>query len=227
LGDQYTLAAIDLPFHGKTTWNEGLLMAPGDLVNIINAIIEQPGDSKRDFRFSLLGFSLGGRIALHLIEAVPSHIARAVLIAPDGLRVNFWYAMGTQTRIGNRLFSYTMRKPDWFFSMINLACRVGLISKSILKFTHSYLDDENERLLLYERWTTLRKFKPTGPAVNKAIRKHDIRIRILFGSYDRIIVRKRGAFFNDSERVKVSVIEAGHMLLRERYARNIASLFSQ
>jgi len=226
LRETYTLIAIDLPFHGNTVWNEGLLMTQEDLINIIDVIIKQY-DIDKETKFSLLGFSLGGRIVLHLLETVSSGIERAVLIAPDGLHLNFWYALGTQTSFGNKLFAYTMKKPNWFFRLINVGYRTKLLSKSIVKFTHHYIDDEKERSLLYKRWTTMRKFKPNASAVKKAIENYKIEVRVLFGSHDKIILRKRNYFFNDNPYVKIQVIEAGHMLLKERYADDIASLFSQ
>lgn len=226
LGQTYILIAIDLPFHGNTTWNEGLLMTTEDLINIIDALIQQHNKNNEN-KFSLLGFSLGGRIALHLLQTVPSRIERAALIAPDGLHLNFWYALGTQTSLGNKLFAYTMKKPNWFFNLVNVGYRTKLLSKSIVKFTHHYLDDEKERLLLYKRWTTMRKFKPNASAVKKVIEKYKIAVRVLFGRYDRIILSKRNSFFNNNPYVKIQVIEAGHMLLKERYADDIALLFSQ
>ena len=227
LGDEYTLVAIDLPFHGRTNWNEGLLMAPEDLISIIDLIIAANGNSEKQNKISLLGFSLGGRVALHLLQTIPSRIERVMLIAPDGLHLNFWYALGTQTNWGNKLFAYTMKQPDWFAPLVNFGYKIKLLSKSIVRFTHRYLDDAQERTLLYERWTTMRKFKPNISAVKKAIENYKIEIRLLFGSYDKIILSNRSSFFNDNPHVKIKVIEAGHMLLKEKYAEDIASLFSQ
>jgi pimeloyl-ACP methyl ester carboxylesterase len=224
LGNEYTLIAMDLPFHGKTTWNEGLLMSPQDLINILDLITSSKGTENK---ISLLGFSLGGRIALHLLQTIPSLIEKVVLIAPDGLHVNFWYSLGTQTIIGNKLFAYTMKKPGWFAKLVNFGNKIKLLSSSIVRFTHYYLDDEQERFLLYQRWTTMRKFKPNVYLVRKAIEKYKINVRVLFGSYDRIILSKRSSFFKNDPHVKIKVIEAGHMLLSKKYAEDIASLFSQ
>src|SRR5215471_4700424 len=58
LGNDYTLAAIDLPFHGNTQWNEGLLFAPEDLLNIIGIIQESNSQINPQSKLSLLGFSL-------------------------------------------------------------------------------------------------------------------------------------------------------------------------
>lgn len=227
LGDEYSLIAMDLPFHGRTNWNEGLLMTPQDLINIIDLIITANSNIKNQNNISLLGFSLGGRVALHLLQTIPARIERAVLVAPDGLHINFWYALGTQTKWGNNLFAYTMKQPGWFAGLVNFGYKIKLLSKSIVKFTHHYLDDEQERSLLYERWTTMRKFKPKISAVKRTIEEYGIPVRLLFGSYDRIILSKHSSSFNDNRYVKTKVIEAGHLLLREKHANDIASLFSQ
>lgn len=226
LGKEYTLLCIDFPFHGNTEWNECLLQQPQEFLNIIEMIFEKTGFNS-NFKFSLLAYSLGGRIALQFLQMIPERIERAVLIAPDGLRLNFWYWLGTQTYIGNKLFYTTMKNPAWFFMMTNFAHRVGLLNKSIIKFVHHYLDDKELRSLLYKRWTTLRKFKPDLANVRRNITAQRIPVRFVFGSYDRIILDKRSdAFRADGENVKIIVLQAGHQLLKEKHVADIARQFS-
>src|SRR3954471_22943928 len=83
LGNEYTLIAMDFPFHGKTIWNEGFLMAPDDLLKILGVIIQRIEIVKgRSSEFHVLAFSLGGRIALHMLQSAPILIKKMVLIAP-------------------------------------------------------------------------------------------------------------------------------------------------
>jgi pimeloyl-ACP methyl ester carboxylesterase len=227
LGNSYTLAAIDLPFHGNTEWNDGVLFTPEDLLNIINLIEKNNNQINAESKLFLLGFSLGGRVALHLLQTIPSRFERVVLLAPDGLHVNFWYWLGTQTIIGNKLFKSTMKNPSWFFGFINMAYRIGFLNKSIVKFVHLYLDEIRERRLLYERWTTMRKFKPNPSSVSKASNKYQIPVKIFFGKFDRIILSKRKTFFKKAKNAEIKIIDAGHQLLKEQYANVIASMFSQ
>lgn len=224
---KYTLAAIDLPFHGKTKWNEGLLITPDDLLNIVNKIVEGNNGINPSSKFSLLAFSLGGRVALHLLQIIPSKIERIVLLAPDGLNLNFWYWLGTQTLLGNKLFAYTMKKPNWFFGLMNVAGKTRLINKSIIKFAHYYLDDAEAREFLYKRWTTMRKFKPKYSLIKNAIDKYAIPIRVLLGKYDRIIFSKQSNFLRNNKNIKVTELSTGHQLLKEKFADDIALLFSQ
>src|SRR6266487_4172329 len=80
-GDQYSFISIDLPFHGKTVWNEGLNFIHTELVEIIKEISEL-----KNQKLSIIGFSLGGRIVLSLYQAMPEQIEKLILLAPDGLK---------------------------------------------------------------------------------------------------------------------------------------------
>ncbi len=227
--NNYTLLAIDFPFHGKTEWNEGLLMSPDDLLNILVLIIaERVNAPGKKFTFSILAYSLGGRIALYLLQTIPDQIEKIVLIAPDGLQVNFWYWLGTQTWAGSKLFAYTMKNPQWFFALLNAGHKTGLVNKSIIKFVHVNIDDESTRLILYKRWTTLRRFTPNLKTVKNIISEKRIPVHLVFGSYDRIILSKRSSFLKkDNQLVSVTVLDAGHELLNEKFAKTIASLLQQ
>jgi pimeloyl-ACP methyl ester carboxylesterase len=227
MGKDYTFLCIDFPFHGETEWNDGLLFSHEDFLNILEASFAKIGFYNRP-DFSLLTFSLGGRLALCLLQTIPVRIKRAVLVAPDGLHVNFWYWLGTQTYFGNKLFYITMQKPSWFFAMIKIANKTGLLNKTIVKLVHYYLDDEAGRVLLYNRWTVLRKFKPALKAVKKNIALYTIAVRFVFGKYDRIIPDKHSNIFKDDvNNVRITVLETGHKLLKENYVNDIVQQFSK
>jgi pimeloyl-ACP methyl ester carboxylesterase len=221
-GQLYTFISIDLPFHGQTEWNEGLNCTTPDLAQIIECIVklENLQHPTSNLQLSFIGFSLGGRVALSLYENMPSQIEKLVLIAPDGLVVNPWYWLATQTWMGNRLFSFTMKKPYWFFGLLKLLNKLKLVNTSIFKFVNYYIGDKEVRRLLYARWTTLRKLKPHLPAVRSAIANNKTAVRLLYGKHDRIILPVRGEKFQKGieEYCTLTVIESGHQLLHERHA---------
>ncbi len=232
LGKGYRFISIDLPFHGSTKWEDGLLFTPNDLIDIIQALLlllpSPTGGEGQGVRFSLLGYSMGGRVALQLLQLFPHEIEQVVLIAPDGLHKNFWYWFSTQTWMGNKLFAFTMKHPGLLFGLMNTAGKLNLLNKSIVKIAHYYLDDANERALLYKRWITMRKFRPHLYSIKSVIKQNKIPVRFLFGKYDQIILSKRSNFLKeDKENIQVQVIEAGHQLLKEKYASEIVNLFYQ
>jgi len=235
-GDHYTFLAIDLPFHGHTEWNDGLTCTTSDMMQITAKILQenslQPGSSKtmtgteqklKDQRPFLIGFSLGGRVALSLYEKMPSRIERLVLLAPDGLKVNFWYWLSTRTWIGNKLFSFTMKHPGWFFGFLKLLNKLKLVNTSIFKFVNYYIGDKEVRRLLYARWTTLRKLKPDLEKIKSSVRSNQTQVRLIYGKHDRIILSSVGEKFKKGieEYCTLSVITSGHQVLQEKYVQEI------
>ena len=219
LGVDYTLYSIDFPIHGQTEWNEKEPFTPNDLIAILRLI-----HNCENSKFSLLAYSMGCRAALHLLQQIPDRIERVGLVAPDGLHQNTWYWITTQTSFGNKAFAYTMQKPAWFFLMVNAGGKLKILNKSLIKFVHYYLDDEAQRKLLYKRWTFMRRMKPDLNVIKKTCARHDIQLNFLFGEYDRIILSKRANIFKHAKNINIKVINAGHQLMKEKYAGEIAAL---
>ncbi|MCZ2458419.1 MAG: alpha/beta hydrolase [Chitinophagales bacterium] len=217
-GDKYSFYAIDLPFHGQTTWKEGLNFNSSDLLNILN---ELPGFSGR--QITLIGYSLGGRIALSLYEAIPQQVEKMILLAPDGLKVNFWYWLTTQTSAGNRLFQFTMEHPGWFFTFLKTVNKLGLVNASVFKFVNHYIGDKEVRSRLYERWTAFRKLKPSLKEIKTEIRQYHTPVQLIYGKYDRIILPSRGEEFRKGieDQCSLKVINSGHQILQENNIREI------
>lgn len=226
LGKQYTAIAIDLPFHGATTWDKKLTFHPNYLVQIMQQIRTELRKEKE--KFTLLGFSMGGRIALHLAQIQYRHLERLILIAPDGLKLNFWNYIATQTWAGNKLLSYTIANPAWFLKLLNFAEKTGMVNKSVISFVHYYMDDAERRRVLHQRWTTMRKFSPKLNKVKRQINKHKIKTRMMFGKYDNIIPVTGGKNFLSGieDYASLKIMNMGHNLLNEGNAARIEELFN-
>lgn len=219
VGSNYTLYAIDLPFHGETKWEGLKSMSAEDLLAIYNSI-----NIHNSQRICILAYSFGGRIAMYFLQKYSEQIERIILIAPDGLHVNFWHWFSTQTALGNKLFKRSMQNPKYFFFFLNMADKTNMINKSIVKFIHNFLDDKNERILLYKRWNAMQKFMPDLSLIKKLSATKNIGIQFLFGNFDRIILSKRASYFKNATNVRITTIDAGHRLLNETYASYIVTL---
>ena len=214
--DHFTFYSIDLPFHGKTRWNEEQPFIHDDLVTIVGHIVEGK-------KVILLGFSLGGRMALTLYQNMPGFIERMVLLAPDGLKINFWYWLSTQTWAGNKFFSFTMKHPGWFFGFLKLLNKLKLVNASIFKFVNFYIGNKEVRQLLYDRWTSLRKIKPRLSLIKSLIRKNNTTTRLVYGKHDRIILSSVGEKFKKGIETQctINVINSGHQVLHEKHVHEI------
>jgi pimeloyl-ACP methyl ester carboxylesterase len=214
LGDSFSFYSIELPFHGRTKWNDGLNFSSDDLVAICKEI-----PTLKDNNLTLLGFSLGGRACLSLYQKMPDKIERMVLLAPDGLKINSWYWLATQTWVGNKFFAFTMKHPGWFFSFLKLLNKLKLVNASIFKFVNYYIGDKEVRRLLYARWTCLRRLKPDLSLIKKQIIKNETFIRLVYGNHDRIILSSVGQKFCNAvgSNCKLIEIQSGHQVLHEKH----------
>jgi len=223
-GNQYTFYAMDFPFHGQTEWKEGLTFSGLDLLAILEQLAAREAFAME--HLTLIGFSMGGRVALSLFAWIAETTDNLVLLAPDGLNLNFWYWASTQTWLGNRLFRFTMKHPNWFFFLFKLGNKLKMISPSIFKFAHLYLGHAEIRDELYNRWTCMRKFKPRVSRIKKLILQYQVRTELLYGQYDRIIHSSVGEKFRKGieEQSSIHIIHSGHQLLHEKHTAEILSV---
>ena len=221
---EHSFISIDLPHHGDSKWNEGLDCNPSHFWDIIDGILEKSAvESIQPFPITFLGFSLGGRIALSLYQLRPHSVDKLVLLAPDGLKLNFWYWLATQTIVGNRLFSFTMRKPGWFFGLLKILNKTGTVNSSVFKFVRFYIGDKKIRQLLYARWTTLRSFRPSLKKIKSLIITNKTLVNLVYGKHDRIILPVRGEKFRKGieSQSTISIIQSGHQVLHEKHIEDI------
>lgn len=220
----YCFIAPDLPWHGDTEWKEGLDWPSEDLGEIVSAVLKAEGlDVVKNI--GVIGFSLGGRIALDFYQRQPIPVDKLVLLAPDGLKVNFWYWLSTQTWLGRNLFRWTMKHPGWLFALLKLGSRLRLVNTSIFKFVNYYIGDHHAREMLYYRWVGLRKFKPNKSQCRQLIQKLRTPVRLIYGKFDRIILPNKGIAFKKGleEFVTITEIASGHQVLHEKYGKEIAA----
>jgi pimeloyl-ACP methyl ester carboxylesterase len=226
LGHDFTILAIDLPFHGDTDWKEGLFFDPEDLLTLIGRIAAPlPAASGS---WTLLGYSMGGRIALGLLQKIPEKIEKLVLAAPDGLKVNGWYWLVTRNRLGNLVFRWTMKRPGWLFFVLKMANKLRLVNRSVYKFSVAYIDNAQVRDELYKRWTTMRGFRPDLSVIKSLIRERHIPVRLIYGRHDRIIRVATGERFSReiAPYGKLVALDAGHRLLQDRNLDTLVALLT-
>ena len=212
LGNIFTIVALDMPFHGRTVWNEQRAFDKNDLSELTGKILERFGKQT----FSLMGYSMGGRPALCLVEEMAARIVRLVLVAPDGLKDNPWHMFATQTKIGNRIFLYNTHHPALFFGLLKLWRRLGLLNESVYKFAFYSMDKAEKRRQVYNVWTVLRKLMPSRRRCKSMMARYNIESLLIFGRYDRVIPPAFGEGFADGAfPCKTLVLDKGHQLLSE------------
>jgi pimeloyl-ACP methyl ester carboxylesterase len=221
----YSLLAIDLPHHGKTAWDASSRFDAAVLWDLIRLICSR--HNRKVVKIDLAGFSMGGRIALSVLNHRPDHIDRVILMAPDGLKKNHWYNLATGSRLGRRIFAFTVREPGWLLFTLRVANKLKLISPALFKFSWFYMKAAETRQLLYIRWVTMRWMRPEIKATRQNILGLDIPVLLIYGSFDRIMPATRGEEFcrGTNGLCKVELLPCGHQILQEKNKKNLAKIF--
>ncbi|MFY0253299.1 alpha/beta hydrolase [Chitinophaga sp. 30R24] len=210
LGDLFTLVSLDMPLHGDTIWQEQRAFEKEDLAAVVRLVLAQQGQE----RFSLLGYSMGGRLALCLVELMANHMDHLIMVAGDGLKNNPWHLFVTQTRLGNQLFKYNTYHPRLFFTLLNTGKSLGWLNQSIYKFALNRMNETYKRELVYNVWTNLRRMMPDKKRVKQLLSQYNVLTLLVFGKYDRVIPPVLGTRFADgSFPCKIVILEKGHQLI--------------
>lgn len=210
LGHRFTLVAMDLPLHGATHWTGTAPMTQQDLQNILELLLQQEGFT----RFSVCGYSMGGRVALCAVECMAERIDHVILLAADGLHRNPWHVFVTQTSVGNRIFRYQTHHPLFFFRVLQAARKLHWINESIYKFAYHRMNTEEKRLQVYNVWTTLRRMMPDLRRVARQMQRYNIPLLQVFGRYDRVIPPAFAARLAQAPfPVTTLVTDSGHQLI--------------
>ena len=212
IGHQYTVVAIDLFLHGGSLYRAGNLLTKPYWHRLMGAFLEVG----RINRFSLMGFSLGGRFALATAEAFADRLDELILIAPDGITYSTWYQLATKTNVGQRLFGYGLRHLSTLNQLGHALVWLGILNRTIMRFAELSLSTTRQRALVYAVWTQFRLIDSNIAEVATLLNHHLVQVRFFLGAFDQIIP---GAYMlpltNKLQRYELTVLRAGHNHLIE------------
>ncbi|MCL6523710.1 MAG: alpha/beta fold hydrolase [Thermoflavifilum sp.] len=215
LGADYTIVALDLPYHGLTQLQKHLSSATIDWQELMRCVLNKFHQTD----YLLLGYSLGGRVCLQLAQLMPERVRHLILIAPDGLRHNFWFHFLTHSRVGNALFRWHVDHPQLFFRMIYWLEKLHFISPNYKRFLEVNMETRDKRMQVWNTWNCLRSFTPDMNLLKTYIRRYRIPVWLIFGKYDRVIKPSYGKVMTrDLREARVWELDSGHQLLSSELA---------
>lgn len=219
IGDQFTVLAIDHFHHGISQYGDGQLLTKTSWQRLIGAFLKAQNIN----RFSLMGFSLGGRFALATVEAFADRLDQLILIAPDGITRSLWYRLATGSGVGRWLFRFVLRHLSMFNWIGHSLTRIRLLNRTAMRFAEISLGTPEQRRLVYQTWTQFRFITPDLETVSARLNHESIRVRFFTGAFDRIVpghyvlpLTKR------LQRYELTVLKTGHNHLIEMTAGQLA-----
>lgn len=217
-----TIHAFDLHFHGNSPGYPERAerpFTPRELAAFFTAFADHIGAPK----VALLGYSLGGRIALNLLEQVPERLSRVFLAAPDGLKTRPWYRGLAASRTGRALYRRFVERPATVHAMINGARALRLMSGKMHRFLIGQTDSKHKRMLVRDVWLSFRLIEPDLARVASNARQHGIPVHLIFGQRDSVI---KPAFGNSlrqhaPDTITHEELPFGHVLITPELGRAV------
>lgn len=214
LSYNYTMIAIDLPFHGQTKWQRDEFFMKADLKWLIEEILQHENKN----RFSMMGYSLGGKIVLAAVDLFPALIDEIILVAPDGVKTNAWYNLAVYPGWGRKLFRRFISKPQFVFSTARFLKSLGLLNKRFYKFLAIQTNTEAKRQQVYDVWMTIKDFETSLHHTKALLNHYAIKSFIFIGKYDRVITMEIGSkFAKGLNHCRCIILEKGHNLITESF----------
>ncbi len=213
LGENYTVLAFDLFFHGKSYVEADAPFQPLTLPvlkSLLDPILEQYGVQE----FEIMAYSFGGRLALNCVEIYQERIKGLYLLAPDGIRFNPGFYAAVQTAPGRALLKRCTHEVKAILKIMKLLGMLRIYNPKAIEFYMNHLVVDSMRLKVYHSWMYHRLTVPDLNRVVKIIRKEKIRMLLFFGKYDLIIPPKLGERFAKRAGLPDSlhILETGHRL---------------
>lgn len=208
----YTIYAIDLPWHGRTQWQaDGF--TPQDIVAIIDILLQKAKVNQ----FSLMGFSMGGRLVLSVLPHFSQQIERLFLVAPEGLSKRRLYGIDLLPKWFRNWVKGLFKSPEWFFRLLRFVRRIGLIREFEYEFMFRHFHRNDRRKRLLDTWVSLADFKLNKSIILAEINNHSIPTFLYFGNKDRIVPPKSGVqFAKNNNNIKLTILKSTHKLINSQ-----------
>lgn len=188
----YEVVIFDLPLHGTSTWHKPLYAA-ADVAATILLILK-----KSNKPFSLLGYSLGGRLALvslPLLAQAQKTPENVWLLAPAGCPQNALHYYIEMPLFLKKAIQYIADSSRILVHCARFLYNIKLLGKFELAFAERQLGSPDERKLVFMWWQSLSYLLLDFGRINKIIKANKIQILMFFGNNDVVLPQKSAAFF--------------------------------
>lgn len=216
----HAMVSIHLPHHGASrplpeSGPEDRPIEPEAFNRIIDAIISR--EISNAGNRTMLGYSIGGRIALALLVDRPARWHNVVLLAPDGLKQSPFYAITVHTRLGRWAWFWMDQHEQWVWKWSDALFKWGLISKHLHGFIYFHSSSHAMRMMVWKGWRSHRACWPGHGAIKNALEKVP-NATLVFGEFDRIIpmgnATRLRRMTRNQEHVTYQTVRSGHNLLK-------------
>ncbi|MBX2875685.1 MAG: alpha/beta hydrolase [Saprospiraceae bacterium] len=212
LQEQCTVVALDLPFHGRTQW-QAEQYTRADVQDWIQAILTQFQKN----HFEWMGFSLGGRIILSMVEFFPQELRAIHLIAPDGLATyRTFYPSLVPQFVRRGLLQSISRHPEKWLRLAQRLHDWRLLDHFSLIYIEKQLRTSIQTDRLFKTWLSLPNFPVSARHSRRILLQRKLPFSLSLGRRDKFIhtaaIRK---WAKPIPHTQLHLFDQGHQLVNQ------------
>ncbi|GAB4341557.1 MAG: hypothetical protein OHK0038_21300 [Flammeovirgaceae bacterium] len=206
---KFTVYALSLPYHGATVWIPNIFSRK-DIENLIRLILER----EQKQRFSILGYSMGGKISLCMIETFAPLINAVFLFAPDGIKTHPLYDTSRLPMWFLRLARCLMTMPRLFFGIAKIGFRFGILSQFLYDFTLNHFETQTQRRRFFSVSHSIKDFIPNISLIQSLLNQYQIPVELFYGKRDEVIlIEGAKEFILPLKNASLQVLDKGHLMI--------------
>ena len=224
LTEHCTMVAVDLPFHGRTQW-QSEQYTRRDVKGWIHAILAV---FEKD-HFEWMGFSLGGRIILSMLDFFPQQLVGIHLIAPDGLATyRTFYPSLVPQFVRRGLFHSIARHPDKWLTLAKRLHDWRLLDHFSLIYIEKQLRTSIQTDRLFKTWLSLPNFPVTPRRSRRMILEQKLPFSLSLGIKDKFInTQALQKWAKPLPQVQLRLFDQGHQLVNQDLGEHLQQLLAQ
>ncbi len=212
---------MDVAYHGKTRWKQDSLKFPEKLPGLLIQVAESVGFEK----FSLLGFSMGGRMIFDQLERIPERINSVYLLAPAGVLLNPFSHWFSNTKMADVLARFLHRNPAAFRFIIDMSYRLGRMDHNFYLYISERFKNPEKRKRINHIRNAMKRYRPDLPEIGRLSDLHGIQVVAIFGERDKVIPKSHlMALKENIPGCRGLLVPKSHMLVDEELNETFFSI---
>ena len=215
LEEEYTVIAIDLPFHGQTNWQEKEFYP----IDIEKAVVDILREENIEDKITVMGHSMGARIILGFSDQLFDRIETCILLAPAGFQGAKSDSKFLFPKFFRKLLKTITSNSKLIVKIFKFGKQLGIINNGTYKFLELQTVIPERRNRLFDCWISLYNFPINLNKFKSYILHKNIRLVFYYGTTDYITpVKYARRFIKELPDSNIIMVEDGHYLVREKLA---------
>jgi len=216
---EYTIYSISLFYHGSNWMYQDACLDKKRWKCMFEDFLNAEDIS----RFSLLGFSLGGKMALYTFQLFSSKVDKLHLIAPYGIKANVVEWVTQKLPFVYRRLEKYVYNPAPFMSLLEVLRRYKLMNKTLLNITIRQMSSQEARARVFHSMRLYGALSLNLKDIKKELETSRTHVVFYLGRYDQVLTFEALSKYTSALMdFSLHILPGGHGRLPDKVAQTFS-----